>query len=46
MYNCISNGIYITNEPEACLYQINHSDSEVIVVETNEHLKKIHQVLP
>lgn len=20
MYNCVSTGIYITNEPEACLY--------------------------
>jgi long-chain-fatty-acid--CoA ligase ACSBG len=41
MYNCVSTGIYITNEPEACLYQINHSEAEIIVVETTEHLKKI-----
>jgi long-chain-fatty-acid--CoA ligase ACSBG len=41
MYNCISTGIYITNEPDAVLYQINHSHGEVIIVETNEHLSKV-----
>jgi long-subunit acyl-CoA synthetase (AMP-forming) len=41
MYNCIATGIYITNEPDACLYQINHSKAEIVVVETNEHLHKV-----
>ena len=41
MYNCIATGIYITNEPDACLYQINHSKAEIVVVETNEHLQKV-----
>jgi long-subunit acyl-CoA synthetase (AMP-forming) len=41
MNNCIATGIYITNEPDACLYQINHAKAEVVVVETNEHLAKI-----
>ena len=41
MSNLIATGIYITNEPEACLYQINHAEAEVVVVETQEHLNKI-----
>lgn len=33
MANVISTGVYLTNSPEACLYTINHSNSEAICVE-------------
>lgn len=39
-YNCVVTGIYATNTPEACFYQIDHSEAEVIVVENNEYLKR------
>jgi long-chain-fatty-acid--CoA ligase ACSBG len=45
MYNCVGTGIYSTNTAEACLYQAEHSDAEVIVVETNEMLKRFTQSL-
>jgi long-chain-fatty-acid--CoA ligase ACSBG len=32
--NCVSSGVYITNTPEACLYQAEHSEAEVIVVDS------------
>lgn len=38
LYEAVASGIYITNAPDACLYQATHSDSEIIVVETLEHL--------
>lgn len=34
MANSLCTGIYITNEAEACMYQINHSESEIVCVET------------
>ena len=40
MYNCVNTGIYSTNAPEACLYQAEHSEAEVIVVETVEMLTR------
>ena len=40
MYNCVGTGIYSTNTAEACLYQAEHSDAEIVVVETNEMLKR------
>ena len=40
MANCISSGVYITNLPEACLYQADHSEAEVIVVDSIANLKK------
>ena len=40
MNNCVGTGVYITNTAEACLYQATHAESEVIVVETVEHLKR------
>ena len=40
MYNCVQTGIYATNAPEACLYQADHSEAEVIVVQNNEYLKR------
>jgi long-chain-fatty-acid--CoA ligase ACSBG len=33
-------GIYSTNTPEACLYQVDHSEAEIVLVETNEMLKR------
>lgn len=40
MANCIGTGIYITNAEEAVFYQTDHSEAEIVVVETTEHLKK------
>ena len=40
MNNNVNTGIYITNTAEACLYQATHSESQVIVVETAEHLRQ------
>lgn len=40
LYNSVVTGIYTTNAPEACHYQVEHSDAEVIVVETNDMLKR------
>ena len=39
--NCIITGLYSTSEPAACLYQINHSETEVITVDTVERLRRI-----
>jgi len=32
--NCVSSGVYATNLPEACLYQAEHSEAEVIIVDS------------
>jgi long-chain-fatty-acid--CoA ligase ACSBG len=40
MANCVFTGIYVTNEAEACFYQVDHSEAEVICVETIDHLKR------
>jgi len=40
LYNCVCTGIYATNAAEACIYQVDHSEAEVILVETNEMLKR------
>jgi long-chain-fatty-acid--CoA ligase ACSBG len=40
MHNCVATGIYSTNTPDACLYQAEHSEAEVIVVETIEMLNR------
>jgi len=42
--NCINCGIYITNEPDACRYVLENSDSEAILVENNMQMDKILQV--
>lgn len=39
--NLLSCGIYITNQPEACKFIIDHCDSEVCVVEDQEYLDRI-----
>ena len=41
--NLVFTGIYITNAPDAVLYQTNHSESEIVVVDTHEQLKKFMQ---
>lgn len=45
MGNFIPSGVYPTNGTEACLYQADHSEAEVIVVENEEHLIKYLKVL-
>lgn len=40
MFNCVNTGIYSTNAPEACFYQAEHSEAEIIVVETVEMLTR------
>jgi long-chain-fatty-acid--CoA ligase ACSBG len=40
MYNCVNTGIYSTNAPDACLYQAEHSEAEIIVVETVEMMNR------
>ena len=40
--NCIGTGIYSTNAPEACLYQVDHSEAEIVCVETNDMLKRFN----
>lgn len=40
MHNCVATGIYSTNTPDACLYQAEHSEAEVVVVETIEMLNR------
>lgn len=45
--NCVGTGIYSTNAADACFYQVDHSESEVVCVETNEMLKRFDaQSLP
>lgn len=38
--NCIPTGVYTTNTVEACLYQAEHSEAEVIVVENGDYLDR------
>ena len=38
--NCIVSGVYTTNQPDACLYQAEHSEAEILVVDSIENLKK------
>ena len=40
MNNNVNTGIYITNQAEACLYQADHSEAEIICVESADHLKR------
>ena len=40
MNNQVNTGIYITNQADACLYQADHSESEIVLCETAEHLKR------
>ena len=43
MYNCVMTGVYSTNAPDACLYQADHSEAEIIVVENNDLLARFDQ---
>ena len=45
-YNCIASGVYPTNNSEACFYQAEHSEAELIVVDSVDQLKKYLLVLP
>ena len=38
-YNAVITGIYITNEPDACLYQATHASAEVVVCDSIERLR-------
>jgi len=40
MNNMVGTGIYITNAEEACFYQADHSEAEIVCCETNEQLKR------
>lgn len=40
MYNCVNTGIYSTNEADAVVYQSDHAEAEVAVVETAAMLDK------
>ena len=40
MYGAVGSGIYMTNSPDACLYQTTHCDAEIVVVESVDHLKR------
>jgi len=44
--NCVSCGHYLTNSPEAVQYVSNHSDSEVIAVDSQDQLDKVLAVWP
>ena len=44
-YNCIVSGVYPTNNAEACFYQADHSEAELVVVDSVEQLKKYEQNL-
>jgi len=39
--NSMATGIYSTNSPEMCKYMVNHSNTNIIVVEDNSQLQKI-----
>lgn len=36
----VGTGIYITNASDACFYQTDHSEAEIVAVETNDQLKR------
>lgn len=39
MHNNVVTGIYTTNGPEACFYQAENSEAQVVVVDTIDQLK-------
>ncbi len=43
-YNCVVSGVYVTNGPEACKYQSEHSEAELIVCDGEENLKKYAEI--
>jgi len=42
LHNCVVTGIYSTNAEDACMYQVEHSEAEVILVENNEYLTRFN----
>lgn len=42
-FNAVCTGVYNTNAADACLYQAQHSEAQVIVVDTFVQLKKYLQ---
>jgi long-chain-fatty-acid--CoA ligase ACSBG len=45
LHNNIVSGVYTTNGAEACLYQADHSEAQVISVDTLASLKLYHSIL-
>ena len=45
MSNTVVSGVYPTNNAEACLYQAEHSEAELIVVDSVDQLKKYQSIL-
>lgn len=45
MSNTVVSGVYPTNNAEACLYQAEHSECELIVVDSVDQLKKYQSIL-
>ena len=43
VYNGIVSGVYPTNNAEACIYQADHSEAEIVVCDSIEQLKKYEQ---
>ena len=39
-FNAVVSGVYPTNNADACLYQAEHSEAEVIVVDSMDQAKK------
>jgi len=41
----VASGVYITNGPDACLYQAEHSEAQVIVVDSLAQLKIYSKII-
>lgn len=44
-HNNVVSGVYITNEPQACQYQSEHSEAQVIVVDNLDQLKMYMSII-
>lgn len=40
MYNCVVTGIYTTNAADACFYQADHSEAEIVLLESADMVKR------
>ena len=40
LYNCVFTEVYITNGPDACALQVQHSESQVIVCDTMKRYRE------
>ena len=45
MHNNVVSGVYTTNGADACQYQAQHSEAQVIVLETLNHLKTYMSII-